>query len=556
MQSPQLDHLLEHIRRLNEIGTALSAEKDLTRLLELILNSAMALTSADGGTLYTLTPERELRFQIVRNRSLGLELGGSKGALLGLESIPLFNEDGSPNEKTVVAYSVLNDRPVNIEDAYCTADFDFSGTRVFDERLGYRSKSFLVLPLKNHENDIIGAMQLINAIDPVGGEVTAFDSQSQRFGESIASQAAVAITNRLLIDSLEKLFESFITVLAKAIDHKSPYTGEHCRRVPALTLMLADAINNTDEGPLADFFVSDKARYELHIASLLHDCGKVTTPVHVMDKSTKLETIFDRIQLVDTRVEVLKRDLEIERLRALLEANGCQDLGVAESGFADRVLQLEEDRRFLRRCNLGGELMPEDDQDRVREIAKRRWVGPSGGEEPLLSAEEVENLTVPKGTLTAAERDTINHHIVTTIEMLEGLPFPKHMKNVPEYAGGHHERVDGKGYPRGLTRDQMSVPARAMAIADIFEALSSRDRPYKPPKALSECLAIMRRMAETGHIDADLYNVFLQQKVYLRYAEEFLEQEQIDEIDPLLLSPLAVAGSRHDQDRLPAQPNG
>ena len=250
MENRQLEHLLAYIGQLNEIGAALSAENDLTRLLEQILDGAMSLTNADGGTLYTLTPEQKLEFQIVRNRSLQLEMGGSKGEMLGFESIPLYDGQGNPNEKTVVAYAVLNDKSVNIEDAYRVVDFDFSGTRLFDEKLGYRSRSFLVLPLKNHENDIIGALQLINATDSETGAVIPFDNLSQSFGESIASQAAVAITNRRLIDSLEKLFESFITTLAKAIDDKSPYTGEHCRRVPIITLMLADAVRETADGGL------------------------------------------------------------------------------------------------------------------------------------------------------------------------------------------------------------------------------------------------------------------------------------------------------------------
>ena len=542
MEKRRLDDLLAYIKQLNGIGAALSAEKDLTRLLEQILDGAMSLTNADGGTLYTLTPDQELQFQIVRNRSLKLEMGGSKGEMLGFESIPLYDHDGNPNEKTVVAYAVLNDKSVNIEDAYSVGEFDFSGTRLFDKNLGYRSRSFLVLPLKNHENDIIGALQLINATDPDTGAVIPFDNQSQSFGESIASQAAVAITNRRLIDSLEQLFESFIMTLAKAIDDKSPYTGEHCRRVPIITLMLADAVSETAEGPLADYSISATDRYELHIASLLHDCGKVITPVHVMDKSTKLETIFDRVHLVDTRFEVVKRDLEISRLKALLgtaEGFRTADVDAIEERFASQSRRLEEEREFLRRCNQGGEFMHAEDQEAVRRIGQHRWVGPSGKEKTLLSRDEITNLTVSKGTLTDVERNTINHHIVTTMEMLEGLPFPKHLKNVPEYAGGHHERMDGKGYPKGLTREQMSVPARIMAIADIFEALSSRSRPYKPPKTLSECLSIMGKMAETGHIDVDLYNVFVQKEVYLRYAKEYLEEEQIDEIDAALLQPVS-----------------
>jgi HD superfamily phosphodiesterase len=281
--------------------------------------------------------------------------------------------------------------------------------------------------------------------------------------------------------------------------------------------------------------MSDKDRYELKIAGLLHDCGKVTTPVHVVDKATKLETIFDRINLIDTRFEVLRRDTEVALLKekALLVAHDAPraELDAADARYRDRVRQLQEDRSVLRACNIGSEAMREGDIERVKAIGARRWVDVSGHEASFLSEEELKNLTIRAGTLNQDERQVINHHIVATIKMLEALPWPKHLRNVPEYAGGHHERMDGKGYPKGLTREQMSVQARVMGIADIFEALTARDRPYKKGKTLSESLRILGDMRLRGHIDPDLFDVFVRGKIYRRYAEMFLDKEQIDQVD-------------------------
>jgi HD-GYP domain-containing protein (c-di-GMP phosphodiesterase class II) len=388
--------------------------------------------------------------------------------------------------------------------------------------------------MRNHENEIIGVLQLINAQDPRSGEIVAFSASDQRLTESLASQAAIALTNRMLINQLEQLFESFINLMNTAIDEKSPYTGGHCQRVPMLTMLLAEAVNDTKEGPLKDFSMSDKDRYELKIAGLLHDCGKVTTPVHVVDKATKLETIYDRVHLVDTRFEVLKRDAELQALRnriSFLEQGKRMEAAEEDKRLRERLRELDDDRKFLHACNIGGERMRDEDIDRVRRIAKRRWRDVSGHDADFLTEDEVKNLTIRAGTLTEEERKVINHHIVATIRMLEALPWPRHLTNVPEYAGGHHERMDGKGYPKGLTREQMSVQARCMGIADIFEALTAKDRPYKKGKTLSESLEILGRMKLNQHVDPDLFDIFVRRKVYQRYAEMFLDLEQIDVVD-------------------------
>ena len=516
------DSLLQRLDELNAIGVALSSERNINRLLETILVAAKRITNADAGTLY-LVQGRTLKFEIMRTDSKGIAMGGTTGVQIPFPPIQMTDASGKPNDTMVVAYVAEHDETVNIADAYTAEGFDFSGTRKFDSANNYRSTSFLTVPMKNHENEIIGVLQLINAMHRETGDIVAFSRDDQHLAESLASQAAVALTNRRLIQQMEALFESFINLINTAIDAKSPYTGGHCERVPVLTMMLADAVTRTDAGPLKHVVMTDQDRYELKIAGLLHDCGKVTTPVHVVDKGTKLQTIYDRIDLVATRLQVLKRDAEIGMLR---EGGG----EAARASYEARIRQLDDDLAFLRHCNIGSEKMAEADQERVRRIAAYRWRNAEGVETDFLSAEELENLTIPFGTLTGKEREIINDHIVLTIKMLESLPWPKHLKNVPEYAGGHHERMDGKGYPKGLTRDQMSVQARVMGIADIFEALTARDRPYKKGKTLSESLDILGKFKLAGHIDPDLFDVFVKQKVYLDYARQFLDPEQIDRV--------------------------
>jgi HD-GYP domain-containing protein (c-di-GMP phosphodiesterase class II) len=529
------EDFLDRIEKLNAIGIALSSQRDTPALLEMILQGAKSILNADGGTLYLASDDKQhLIFEIIINDSLEIMMGGTTGVSIPFDPLPLYDREGLPNNNMVAAYAAINYKTINIPDAYEAEGFDFSGTRAFDRKTGYRSRSFITVPMQNHENELIGVLQLINAKDPRTNEIIPFSAQSQSLVESLASQAAIALSNNRLIQEFRMLFESFIELLAEAIDVKSPYNGKHCRRVPALTMMIAEAVCKVNYGIFKDFSMTEEELYELKIAGLLHDCGKVTTPVHVIDKATKLETIFDRIHLIDTRFEVLKRDAEIEFLNqkiAAIESGNPQLISGLNVDFQEKIKQFDRDRAFLQKCNIGGEFMRDELKERVLQIAKYEWVDPEGKTAPFLNHNEIENLSISKGTLTPEERQIINDHIVVTINMLTKLPYPKNLRRVPEYAGGHHERMDGKGYPKGLTRDQMSVPARMMGIADIFEALSAKDRPYKAGKTISECLQILGKMKLEHHIDPDLFNLFVNAKVYLKYAEKYLDPEQIDFVD-------------------------
>ena len=523
----------QNLSKLTDIAISLSAEQDIELLLENILNSAKEIANADGGTIYRLKDEKFLQMDIVKNDSMNISLGGSSSQKSTFPPIPLYSENGKPNKENVVSCAIHEDIIIDIKDRHQDNHYDFSGAQRFDENTGYNSISFLTIPMKDHKGDMIGALQLINALDK-DANVIPFSHQKMTLVKALASQAAITLTNKNLIDELECLFESFIELLAGLIDEKSPYTGGHCRRVPELTIMLTEAIHATHDGPLKDFSMTEADRYELKIAAWLHDFGKVTTPEYVVDKATKLETIFDRIHLIDARFETIRRDLEISLLKQQLTAAQNQVLLSDDivQQYKKSLARVSTDQAFIRVHNSGGEFMTGEDQDQVITIAQRYQITDYQGEKNnILSADEIENMQISRGTLNAAEREIINKHIIVTIDMLTGLKLPKHLKNVPEIAGGHHERMDGKGYPYGLTKDQMSVQTRAMGIADIFEALTASDRPYKETKTITDSLMIMKRMKDTGHIDPDIFDIFVRREVYLKYADKFLDAEQIDQVN-------------------------
>lgn len=601
IQGPETEIPVDYAK-LIDIGIALSAERNHPRLLENILLEAKNLCNADGGTLYLCGNMKDsehdgvfeeafeaeadgkfLKFEIMRTDSLGIAKGGTTGEAIPFPPISVYDpETGEANHANVASHVAVSGDTINIQDVYEATEFDFTGPRKFDETTGYRSKSFLNVPLKNHSGEVIGVLQLLNAQDATGNSIS-FSDQIVPMIEALASQAAVAVDNQMLVEAQARLMDSFIMVIGGAIDAKSPYTGGHCARVPELARMLGEAAVEAKNGELEDFTMDDADFRELHLASWLHDCGKVVTPEYVVDKSTKLETIFDRIHEVRMRFEVLKREAEIEYWKAVADGG---DRDALKTGLDAKLTQIDDDYAFVAECNVGGEFMAEEKVARVKDIATQTWtrtlddrIGISQDElrrkeadpaqplpvtenlladksehvfpreggakapsadkygfnmdmpESLFNRGEVYNLAIARGTLTNEDRYIIQNHVVQTIVMLNQLPFPKHLKNVPEYAGAHHETLIGTGYPRKLSKSDMSVPARIMAVADVFEALTAADRPYKQPKTLSQSIKILSFMVKDQHIDPDLFRLLLESGVYKNYAERFLKPEQLDEVD-------------------------
>jgi HD-GYP domain-containing protein (c-di-GMP phosphodiesterase class II) len=518
--------------REKDVLVALSKAANTDELLEAILRKAESIASADGGTLYLLTGEESdthLEFAVVHNETLNLYQGGVSGEPIKMKPVPLYQQDGNPNYANVASYTALTKKLSNIEDAYHNKDFDFSGTKLFDTRTGYRSKSFLTVPLLNHEDKVIGVLQLINAKDTKTGDAVPFSRGVEPIIYALSYYAAIALENKILIEEHKQLLDAFIRAIAQAIDAKSSHTAHHCQRVPMLAELLTQAVC-ADKEKFASFNLDEDGWYELRVAAWMHDCGKLATPDSVLDKATKLHTMRDGMEAINARFTALRHQTELMYYRDL--SSRSEKEGQLKKELDTALLGIEEDRKLVEKTNKGGEALSSEVKERIQMIARGTWRDHNGDTQPLLTEEDVHNLMVERGTLTDEERQIINNHISVTIDMLESLPFPKKLQRVPEYAGGHHEKMDGSGFPKGLTREQMSIPARIMAIADIFEALTSQDRPYKDPMPISVALGILKNMRDSNHIDADLYHVFVQDRVWQRYGKAALAPAQIDVEDP------------------------
>lgn len=524
---------IQHIKKRAEIGLALSAEHDIDKLLEMIVDEARALCRADAGTLYIVNDEgQNLCFKILQNDSMKTRLSSEINGSGALPKVPLYI-DGEPNYSNVSSYVALTGEIVNVPDVYEAEGFDFTGPRKYDAATGYRSKSMLVIPLRNHEDEIIGVLQLLNALNSETREVIPFFPEYVDLVGSLASQAAVALTNVQLIEELRNLLYAFIKSIATAIDEKSPWSGGHINRVVELAMLIAHAINETDDGPYKDIRFTEDEIEELKMAAWMHDVGKITTPEFVLDKRTKLHTLFDRIELIEKRFHVMK--LIIEN-RYLQKKNDLFQSGAADASAIRRLDQamdeelksLSADFEFIRSCNNTGDYMADESVERIKRLAQKKMPSPTG-DIPYLTEDEVRNLTVRKGTLTREERAVIENHVSMTMKMLSQLPFPKRLAKVPEYAAGHHEKIDGSGYPLGLKGDQLPLQARILAVADVFEALTAKDRPYKEPMKISTAIQILGKMKDQQHIDPNIYDLFLKTRLYLEYARKRLNPEQIDE---------------------------
>ena len=504
------------IKKMSDIGRALSGVQDLNTLLEMIVDQARNFTNADAGTLY-IVENNTLRFQIVQNDSLKIRMGGKSGETIPFPPVEL-------KETNVSAFVALKGISVNIPDVYDTDLFDFTGPKKFDQSTGYRSKSMLVVPLRNHENDVIGVLQLLNATNPISNEVIAFSQDYENLSESLASQAAVSITNAKLIANMRDLFEAFVKVMATAIDEKSPVTGGHIRRVAELTLTMAEVIHDLDEGHFKDKTFSPDQMYELRIAAYMHDIGKVTSPVEIVEKAKKLQTIFDRIQYVRLRMAYISQKIELEgqeaKIKILQNGSSPEKLNSIEKETLEKLMEIEEIQRFINKCNEPGEFLDDEILVRLKEVSEKTYIDDAGEQQPFLTADELVNLSIRRGSITEKERQKMQGHAAVTLKMLKQIPFTKKLKNIPDFAGAHHEFLNGKGYPLGLKGDEISFEGRLMAVTDIAEALTASDRPYKKAMPLETVYRILRSMVEGGELDPNLVELFIEKEVYKTYQKK------------------------------------
>ena len=506
------DRLREHVKKLAAIGVALSAEKDIDGLLEMIIDEAMDFTNADGGTLYLADENTDtLRFTLVRNKTLDTSLGGRAGRI-DWPPVPL-QKDGAANTTNVSAYSATTQEVVNIADVYEVEDFDFTGTREYDKKNHYRSKSMLVVPMKDHEGNVIGVLQLINALADDGKTPAPFTPDQQEIVESLASQAAVALNNARLIRDLEDLFRSLITSIGTAIDEKSPYTGGHVRRVAGLATDIAHAVNNSKAESAGDKPFNEQALKEIQMAAWLHDIGKVTTPESILDKAKKLEKFSDRAEVVNLRYEIAKLLAQVDVIQETVKDGKGKPDKARRDSLRKTLKELDKERDFVLSYNEPN-LSPDTAAvSKLRDIAHER---------ETLTDDELKNLCIGRGTLTPEERKIVENHAAVTKKMLSQLHFPRPLAGVPFYAGSHHEMLDGSGYPEGLSGDEIPVQARILAVADIFEALTAR-RPYKEPMPLQKAVSILNAMADEGKLDRNVIQAAADQGVFDNYAKNELK---------------------------------
>jgi len=525
------ENQVDHIKRLTKIGQSLSSETDLNKIFDMMLEEAIEFTNADGATIYRVSDDaKHLNFEIVYTGSLNIRQGGTHGKVLW-PSIPLYDDNGNPRLNHIVTSVYHSKKDLCFDDVYETKDFDISGTKRTDQAHGYRCKSMLTIPLKNHEDEVLGVVQIINAMDK-NGEISTFNDEHKTMLYSLASQAAITLSNRKLIESLENLLMQFIRAIAKAIEQKSKYSSDHIMRVAMLTDMIAAKVSTAKEGKYSEIRFSDNELKELSMAGWMHDVGKIITPEHIMDKSVKLETIYDRIEIIKLRFENLR--LLLDYWSATL---GSEDF-IARicSIFGEEIKplnvkeHLDTELAFLEKINIGGEFVPDDDLKRIEHLASIRFMH-KNKEYYLLDEDEKRNLMIRKGTLLPEEIKQMSTHVSVTWDMLSQLSFPKKYKNVAFYASTHHEKLNGKGYPWGLKAEELPLQSRIIAVADIFEALTSADRPYKKAKTLSESLRIMAFFVKDGDLDGDLLDFFLDSQLYLEFAQEYMNPSQIDEVN-------------------------
>ncbi len=505
----------EKFKRIMEVNLELSNEFDKNKLFEMILTLTRELTHCEAGTLYIMGKDKKsLEFKVVQNDPMNINMGGTKDNL-SWNALPLYLKNGEENKNMAAVVSALEKKIINIPNAYTCKRYDFEGTKRFDKSTGYKSQSILVIPLINHEDDVIGVLQLINKVK-ISDKIIAFNEADETILKALAAQAAMALTNTQLISSLDDFLNSFVTTIAQAIDKKSKHTMNHISNVSKVARYLSQDIHE-DNTVYKDVSYSKNDFKQIRLAAAMHDIGKISTPESIMDKATKLEKIIDRIELIKTRFEIIKKDLEILLLKK----------EITKEFYIESIEQIKNDIKFLEKINIGSEFTDEKKIERIKQISEYTY-NFEDKKMPLLEEDEIKNLSIIKGTLTKEEKDIMNSHAQLSYDMLKALPFPKKYKDVLNIAANHHEKLNGKGYPRGLNKDDLSLEDRIMILSDIFEALTAKDRPYKDAKKLSEVFDILSKMAKNNEIDSKLLKFFHESKALKNYANEELHPDQID----------------------------
>jgi len=490
----------------------ISKEKDLDVILKTILIEAMKITRSDGGTIY-LKEDDSLKFKTVINQKLNIFSSD-----IDWPSIPLYI-NGKENKTNVSALCAITKKVINIDDVYESEEFNFEGTKVFDKKNNYRSKSMLVLPLTDYDDEVIGVLQLINKNNFIN--IESYTKEDEDEVSSYAIYAATAISKNKLIEDLENLFLSFITSVAFVINKKSKYGYNHIKNVEKLMRLMIFAINR-DTITFKDKYYSKEEEKELSIAALVHDIGKITTPDYILNKSTRLSTVNDKINEIKERFLNAISSLRIDELKLEMSYHkGEVDVDIKEvkKAYQKEINTLVDNFNFIQKINNPAITLSDEDVKRVEFISRIKYKT-EHGDRKLLDSEDVEFLSVKNGSLTDHERELINQHAKVGYDMLSHIKFPKKFKNIPEMAGYHHEKLNGKGYPFGLTAEKLSKEVRMLAICDIFEALTSSDRPYKRGKSKDEAYAIMDEMARNGEIDKELFDFFKTTGIFDTYLDE------------------------------------
>jgi HD-GYP domain-containing protein (c-di-GMP phosphodiesterase class II) len=523
----ELHSVASDLVTLNKIGVALSAERNTDTLLELILTKSREITCCDAGSLYVVEEEADESKHLV----FKLTQSDSHSAPLCQDTLPI-------DTHSVAGYAADKGEVLNIKDAYRIRSDDYSFNPDFDRKSGYRTKSMLVVPMKNHQEVVIGVLQLINAkkhcaakltsLQVTRQEVISFSKRSQDLAASLASQAGVALENNLLYRELQNAFESFVEASVIAIESRDPSTSGHSKNVADLTEGLAKEVDRTDTGPYKDISFTREQIQEIRYASILHDFGKVGVREKVLVKAEKLYPW--QTDLVKERFHYIKKALELEPTRKKLDfvlRNGnqnCEELfSQVDEEFRKEFEKLEEFLQIILKANEPS-LLPEKTSEKLLEIANWTFQGSSGPSEPLLKPEEFQLLSIPKGTLDPKEREEIESHVRHTFEFLEKIRWTKDLKNIPNIARAHHERLDGSGYPDRIKSEQIPLQSKMMAISDIFDALTAHDRYYHPAVPIERALTIIGEEVKSEHVDPALFKLFVDAKVYEKTSGDYNRQ--------------------------------